>query len=336
MNYNNLIDFSERVNYLNGSEVACVVKKYFNYDFATYQECDFLHSLQYWTDEQKKFYNEKKSNLNKKKFELGKDFENQIAAELREEYFNEIDDFSIAEKSLVNKEYRISATPDFLIRKNDGEKILIETKCNGSNTDKLIQYKYQVACQLLVIPDFDVKDEQLSCWIYFGIDRKKYFETNGTNKGFKPYILDKNELLKMQKEIIIASKKFWEDNEKRNFNFISFESRMQYLDELEKKTIVVDDELIIKAYELKQQLNLIEEKYELIKNEIIDNYNNVNCIQNDEIQITIKSGSKKVIDRNYRLNEIRKKEKEIEELKNTLDNETEVKEGKKSLLFKIL
>jgi hypothetical protein len=109
------------------------------------------------------------------------------------------------------------------------------------------------------------------------------------------------------------------------------------MEKKDEKIILEDNNIeIVRAFEIKKQIKKLEEEFTNIENSLLEKYQDANYVNSNNIQLTIKAGSKKVIDKEYRLKEISKKEKEIEELKKNLDNEPEIKEGKKSLLFKIL
>lgn len=313
-----IISFEERQFYLTATEMGTIVKYYKNYDFFTDKEINLIHSIKKWKKEEYTQYNELLSEYNKKIFEIGKDFETEIHAYLHDLYFNaEIEDFSIAKMSFLNNNLKISATPDFLITKNE-LKILIETKAGNSNTKRIDQYKYQLATQALVL---ELNLENLIAFIIFKTDLNAVKNV----ADFKPFCLQSDEIVKLQHEIIECSKKFWLDNKNNNFEFISFQKSIENLKQIYEKNVFVEEDekyknLIFQLFEFKA----FEERIKNLKNELYLKYkdfNNVNMsLDNFLFKISIIKEQQTPIDLKYLNNELKKCEKNRNDILKQIEN----------------
>lgn len=311
------IPFSDRYKYLNGSEVAAIVKYYKGYDFATYTTFNFIHSVKKWTPEQRQLFSDKQSEKNGFLFEIGKDFENKMASVFSDlDNIVDIKDFSCAETSFANDDLRISATPDFLLTTNSGSINLVETKAGSNTSPYLTAYKYQVAIQSLLIPDFDINAKNTQIKIYFGSDLKK---AKLDKVPYKSYTCDKQEILRMQEEIIECSKRFWTDNESNNFTFVGFEDAMSVFDE--KKTFAEIDEKSIDIFEhlcnLKGIISMLEEEVKTVSNAFLEKYIDYNSVQFGvcDKKISIVKSKSVVIDKVSIKADIKKHQRKLAELR---------------------
>ena len=216
------IEWQDRSKYLNASNIGSIVAFYKGYKFKDYGENVFYqYSYKKWTPEQQAIISARKSEAISFIAGRGERYEHKIIQNLQDWFGGkgaEVIDFY--QQPFANENYKISATPDVLLIKDD-KKMLFEIKLGKSDIDgetnnKIELYKYQVACQLMLLPDFDINNPNHSACIYFGIDETnhnlKYLEDNSIG-GYVPYIVKKDEILKMQQEILECSRKFWQDFE---------------------------------------------------------------------------------------------------------------------------
>jgi hypothetical protein len=329
------IPFADRYKYLNGSEIGAIIKYYKGYDFATYTTFNFIHSVKKWSLEQLAKFSEKNQEKNDVLFQIGKDFENQMAAEFND--IGNIQDFSSSDTSFANDDLRISATPDFLMTTKNGSITLIETKAGGVHSEYLTSYKYQVAIQSLLLPQFDIDAKNTQIMIFFGSDLKK---AKNDNIQYKPYICDKQEIKKMQKEIVECAKQFWIDNENNNFSFVEFDEAMSVFNA--KDVFVETDSKVIDIFErlndIKDQIKLLQEQSEEISNAFLDKYIKYDKVQFGECEkkmSIVKSKPIKIdtIQVQGDINKTERKLVELKQLKEEVSKGEIFKDGRKSYIM---
>ena len=315
------IPFTDRYKYLTGSEIAGVVKYYKGYNFKTYNDFHTIQSNKKWTPEQNIEYRKKDSEINNFIYQKGKDFENTLIAMIRDSNLN-VTDYSIMETSFANNDLRISATLDAVVKSEKHNTVnIIEAKNSRKNSGMLQHYKYQVATQSLLLPDFDITEAINNVIIYFGLD-----EATDISFGnlYTPYKCNKQEILDMQQEIIDCSKQFWIDNENNNFSFITFEEAMK---EFAAKEVFVENDAVMvdkfkKYCDIKNKIKILEEEEENLKIDFLDKYMQNNSVEftGEARKISIRKFKMIKIDKHIIIGEINKLETDLSNKKKELVN----------------
>jgi hypothetical protein len=339
-----IIDFSERNKYITGTEMATVVKHFTDGIFYTYNDINLLHSIKKWSEEDVADYNFQTSLDNEMPFLRGKDWENKLSEILFDNYdkdsYNLID-FSSVGKSLANDDLRISATPDFLFVSKDevnGKKKLlglIETKAGSlvsrnkeEEDEKIVQYKYQVATQLLLLQDlYDISNCKIT--IFFKVDYD-IFCKHSDGKYYQPFILPINKLVEIQPIIKESVAKYWEEHNNNEFKFISYEQLKSEQKKTKEESNQEQVNIVESLIDKQEEYNNLEEEIKTIKQQLFDRYNNeYDKVHADTIRgranISIIQDTIKIMDSKNIQDEIAKNMKDIDKLIKSNEELIEIK-----------
>ena len=312
---NQIVPFESRYKYITGTEIASVVKHYKKHDFQTFFDINYIFSRKKWSSEDREKINSLFQENNKFLFNKGKEFEKRIKIKLSDSFQDKVLSYCDSQDTIADEALHISATPDFIVEEGTTKK-LIETKIGSSSTNNLMQYKYQIAMQALLIPNFDISKEGHDAYIFFKTD----YEKDETN--YKAFKLDTEEILTMQAEILECSKLFWQDFENNNFALITADQHLNSLQTIEEE--ITDISLLNKINRF-YLWHSQKKEMDSIKQEINDTFQGkcdkafASC-EDAIIQLTFVKEKKVELKEDYYSKEIAKKQEEIAKLQVELDS----------------
>jgi hypothetical protein len=261
-NTQNQVSFQERYKFLTGSEMGAVVKHYLKRDFKTFSNFDLIASYKTWNEDERQRYDEAIETKNNFIFDNGKSWEATAGEMLKNTYGSDsVDDYTNASITLINEQYRVSATPDFYLR-NGERHMLCDTKTGSCVTENLETYKYQLATQCLVM-GLELKPNLLVALFF-----KKDYIDRGEN--YTPFLINSYDLQEKIEQIKKIAPMFWKDVEAGNFNFISCDEAMKKVAPTGFKSSEPMGALILDYAEKKQQLEIMKQELEAIKESLLE------------------------------------------------------------------